>query len=254
MNRKNQNHAKPVDITECWKTNTVDKKIYRRLEFREKTFRSRNQDGSNSHTYRSDSVVTLQITASRTVNNRSQQTKHSHYFKMTQLTLDQLNAISAAEFNTIFHNVIEHWPIAAATVYASKPFQSFAVLCDAFQQYIDKLSIDDQVQILRLHPHLAGKMAKEGRLTGESASEQKQAGLLDKLATLEASELQSLNEEYIARFAFPFVICVRETNKIQAILAGLRQRLQNTRSDEVAVAMAEVRKICRLRVEALLAL
>jgi 2-oxo-4-hydroxy-4-carboxy--5-ureidoimidazoline (OHCU) decarboxylase len=55
-----------------------------------------------------------------------------------------------------------------------------------------------------------------------------------------------LNAEYQQRFGFPFVICARE-NKTQSILAGFGERIGHSRQEEIATALSEVAKICRLR-------
>ena len=51
---------------------------------------------------------------------------------------------------------------------------------------------------------------------------------------------------YRDRFGFPFVICARE-NKKEAILEGLKARLENSRELEIETGLKEVSKICRLR-------
>lgn len=171
----------------------------------------------------------------------------------TLLTLDQLNELSDVQFCHLFHNVIECWPQAADAIVAAtaRPFATIAAVTDAFLQYIDALPDTDRIQILRLHPDLAGRLAAAGELTAESTAEQRQAGLTQ-LTVAEASELRRLNDEYRDRFGFPFVICVRQTNRYEAIVAGLRRRLQNTVEEEISAGTAEVRQICRLRVESLL--
>lgn len=166
------------------------------------------------------------------------------------LSLADLNALPAVQFCRLFRNVIECWPQAADAAVASRPFASVGALIGAFLQHIDALPDSDRIQILRLHPDLAGRMAAAGELTAESTAEQRQAGLAE-LDAAQSGELRRLNDEYRERFGFPFVICVRQTNRFEAIVAGLRRRLQNTLAEEIAQGTAEVRQICRLRVEAL---
>jgi 2-oxo-4-hydroxy-4-carboxy--5-ureidoimidazoline (OHCU) decarboxylase len=57
-----------------------------------------------------------------------------------------------------------------------------------------------------------------------------------------------LNRSYWDRFDFPFIICVRE-NKKQGILSGFATRMNNTREQEIALALQEVAKICALRLQ-----
>ena len=103
--------------------------------------------------------------------------------------------------------------------------------------------------ILRCHPDLAGRDLQSGTLTAESREEQGQAGLAA-LGAAEVSLMARLNAEYKERFGFPFVICARMNNKA-TILQQLRQRLGNGRAEERARAVEEVKKICHLRLQAL---
>ena len=56
----------------------------------------------------------------------------------------------------------------------------------------------------------------------------------------------ALNTAYGERFGFPFIICVRLTDKA-GILAAMEQRLGNDRETEIATAIAEIGEIVRLR-------
>ena len=58
----------------------------------------------------------------------------------------------------------------------------------------------------------------------------------------------ALNAAYRERFGFPFIICVRLTNKA-GILAAMQRRLANDRDAEIAEALAQIGEIVRLRLE-----
>ena len=51
---------------------------------------------------------------------------------------------------------------------------------------------------------------------------------------------------YKEKFGFPFVICARQ-NKKEAILQGIAARLNNDKTQEIETGVAEVKKICWLR-------
>jgi OHCU decarboxylase len=104
-----------------------------------------------------------------------------------------------------------------------------------------------QVALIAAHPDLAGRVARAGRLTAVSRSEQASAGL-HALAPDEVARFDADNAAYRARFGFPFVICAREHDKA-SILAELHRRVENARSDEIAIALAEIAKIARLRLD-----
>lgn len=106
---------------------------------------------------------------------------------------------------------------------------------------------DEQLALIRAHPELAGKAAIDRTLTAASAAEQASAGL-DRLSEAEFARFHALNTAYRERFAFPFIICVRLTDKA-GILAAMEQRLRNDRETEIATAIAQIGEIVRLRLE-----
>ncbi|MED5544566.1 2-oxo-4-hydroxy-4-carboxy-5-ureidoimidazoline decarboxylase [Novosphingobium decolorationis] len=108
-------------------------------------------------------------------------------------------------------------------------------------------SREEQLALIRAHPELAGKAAIDRTLTQASASEQASAGL-DRLSPAEYEEFHALNAAYRERFDFPFIICVRLTDKA-GILAAMRARLANDRETEIATALAQIGEIVRLRLE-----
>lgn len=106
---------------------------------------------------------------------------------------------------------------------------------------------EEQLALIRAHPELAGKAAIDGTLTEASAAEQASAGL-DRLTKAEFDRFHALNAAYRERFGFPFIICVRQTNKA-GILAAMERRLGNDRTTEIAEALAQIGEIVRLRLE-----
>lgn len=104
---------------------------------------------------------------------------------------------------------------------------------------------EEQLALIRAHPELAGKAAVD--LTEASAAEQASAGL-DRLTQAEFDRFQALNAAYAEKFGFPFIICVRLTDKA-GILAAMERRLANDRDTEIATALGEIGEIVRLRLE-----
>ena len=104
---------------------------------------------------------------------------------------------------------------------------------------------EEQLALIRAHPELAGKAAVDRRLTQASAAEQASAGL-DRLTQAEFDRFQALNAAYRKKFGFPFIICVRLTDKA-GILAAMERRLGNDRDTEIATALDEIGEIVRLR-------
>ena len=108
-------------------------------------------------------------------------------------------------------------------------------------------SPEEQLALIRAHPELAGKAAVDGSLTEASAAEQASAGL-DRLTQAEFDRFQALNAAYREKFGFPFIICVRLTDK-DGILHAMELRLDNDRETEIRTALAEIGRIVRLRLE-----
>ncbi|MFD1106405.1 2-oxo-4-hydroxy-4-carboxy-5-ureidoimidazoline decarboxylase [Sphingobium olei] len=106
---------------------------------------------------------------------------------------------------------------------------------------------DEQLALIRAHPELAGKAAIDRTLTDASAAEQASAGL-DRLTPEEFARFHDLNTAYRGRFGFPFIICVRLTDKA-GILAAMETRLSHDRDTEIATALAQIGEIVRLRLK-----
>jgi OHCU decarboxylase len=110
---------------------------------------------------------------------------------------------------------------------------------------VTQSNIEERLSLVRAHPDLVGKMAREGKLTRESATEQAAAGLTE-LRAGEIEAFERCNAEYRGKFGFPFVICARQNRK-EAILEAFGCRLSNSREIELETALAEVFKIAQLR-------
>jgi OHCU decarboxylase len=167
------------------------------------------------------------------------------------LALDDLNAMDEDAFVAAVGGVFEHSPWVAGDASARRPFASVSELAGALEAAMRAAPRARQLDLIRAHPELAGREARAGELTAESAGEQARAGL-DRLTAAEVAELQSLNGSYRERFGFPLIVCVREHTK-DSILAWGRERLSHTTDEEVAVALGEIAKIARLRLEDLVA-
>jgi len=108
-------------------------------------------------------------------------------------------------------------------------------------------SAEEQLALICAHPELAGKAALDRTLTEASAAEQASAGL-DRLSEEEFARFHALNAAYRAQFDFPFIICVRMTDKA-GILAAMEARLAHDRETEIATAIAQIGEIVRLRLK-----
>lgn len=113
---------------------------------------------------------------------------------------------------------------------------------------VEEATPEEKLALIRAHPELAGKAAIDGSLTEASAAEQASAGL-DRLTPAEFDRFHALNAAYREKFGFPFIICVRLTDKA-GILDAMERRLGNDRDTEIATAIEQIGEIVRLRLEA----
>lgn len=100
------------------------------------------------------------------------------------------------------------------------------------------------------HPELAGREAAAGTLTSASTGEQRGAGL-DQCSAAELQRLRSLDAAYRARFGFPFVIAVKGLSRYQ-IMDAIEARLEGDRATEFRACLAQIARIARFRLDALL--
>ncbi|PCJ08284.1 MAG: polysaccharide deacetylase [Rhodobacteraceae bacterium] len=118
-------------------------------------------------------------------------------------------------------------------------------LHNALARMFRSASGDERLGVLTAHPDLAGKLALAGRLTAESTGEQAAAGL-DMLTDGERESFTRLNDDYVAKHGFPFIIAVRDYDKAR-ILAAFHHRIGNSREVELAEACKQVERIAEFR-------
>jgi 2-oxo-4-hydroxy-4-carboxy-5-ureidoimidazoline decarboxylase len=162
-----------------------------------------------------------------------------------RLSISQINALSAAEFTSVFGPVFEHSPWIAEATADQRPVAGFEKLHAKLCETVRTAPVEKQLALIEAHPDLVGRAAPAGTLTSESTKEQATAGL-NNLTSAEIALFQKQNSAYREKFGFPFIICAR-LNKKDAILAGFERRLQNTREVEIKTALEEIFKIAELR-------
>jgi len=161
------------------------------------------------------------------------------------VTVSELNRAGREDFTGAVGFAFENSPWIAQEAWQKRPFASVDELHAAMVAVVEHAPEEKRIELIAAHPDLAGRVAREGRLTAASAGEQSSAGL-DRLSKEELARFERLNQAYRARFAFPFVICARENTK-ESILTALEQRANSDRTTEIATALREIAKIARLR-------
>ena len=166
------------------------------------------------------------------------------------MPIEHLNTLDRDNFVAATGALYEHSPWIAALAWERRPFADATDLHNAMQQAVRAASPARQLQLIRAHPDLAGRLARSGALDPHSAAEQGGLGL-DRLSDLEFDRFDALNSAYLERFGFPFVIAIRGQTRAR-IVDAFATRLRHDRSTEIETALAEIGKIAALRLSDLL--
>jgi 2-oxo-4-hydroxy-4-carboxy-5-ureidoimidazoline decarboxylase len=166
---------------------------------------------------------------------------------MTTFSLDQLNALSAADFTAALADIYERSPWVAEAASTKRPFATLAALHEAMMAAVRSASDDAKLTLVKAHPDLAGKAARAGVLTAEATNEQASAGL-DRLSEAEFARFHKLNDTYQSKFGIPFIVCVRRHTK-DSILSEFDRRLSQNSTGAFETALREIFRIAALRLD-----
>lgn len=162
--------------------------------------------------------------------------------------LADLNGLDRDAFVERLGAIYERSPWVARRAWSSRPFASIDALHAAMQRAVLEATAQEQMDLIRAHPELAGRIAA-AELTRHSRREQAGAGL-DRIAPEERDRMQQLNDRYRERFGFPFIVAVKGLGWSD-IVARMQARLANPREEEIAAALEQIGRIARSRLEAL---
>ena len=166
---------------------------------------------------------------------------------MNTISLDALNSADRAAFVAALAEVMEHAPWVAESAFAARPFADLQALHDAMVAGVRRADDARRLALIKGHPDLAGKAAREGKLTADSRAEQAGAGL-DRLSEEEFATFHRLNDAYKQKFGIPFIICVRRHGK-ESILREFGRRLGHDAAAEHDAALGEIFRIAALRLD-----
>ena len=159
------------------------------------------------------------------------------------MTIADLNSLERAQFVAAIGWVFEHSPWVAERAWAVRPFANVEQLHRAMVERVERALPEEQLALLRAHPDLGTR----ARVSEASSVEQAGAGL-DQLTPSEFERLRVLNEAYRDKFGFPFLFAVKGSTK-HDILDALERRVQSSREEEYLVALDQVYRIARFRLE-----
>jgi 2-oxo-4-hydroxy-4-carboxy-5-ureidoimidazoline decarboxylase len=162
------------------------------------------------------------------------------------VTLADLNARDRRGFVEAIGWAFEHSPWVAEGAWAARPFTSLDDLHAKMTRVMHDADLETKLALLRAHPDLGARAS----MSESSTLEQRGAGL-DRLSRADFERLQALNRAYRAKFAFPFLLAVKDSS-VDQILEALEQRLGSGPDDELEEALRQVSRIARFRLETVL--
>ena len=162
------------------------------------------------------------------------------------MTIEGLNAQDCAQFVETIGWVFEHSPWVAERAWAVRPFTNVDALHEAMVDQVEQATAEEQLALLRAHPDLGTR----AQVSDASAAEQAGAGL-DQLTSAEFERLLALNKAYRDKFGFPFLFAVKGSGK-HDILDALERRVPASRDEEYRVALTQVYRIAKFRIESIL--
>lgn len=153
----------------------------------------------------------------------------------------EVNQMNKEDFVEKVGWVFEHSPWVAAAAWDRIPFESSETLLQTMIDVVKSAGESKQLALLRAHPDLGT------RLQMSEVSQKEQAGAgLNQLTKEEFAKFVSLNQSYVNKFKFPFIMAVKGQSK-ETILALMKQRIHNTYEEEYNIALREVYKIAGFR-------
>ena len=168
------------------------------------------------------------------------QNPHVRYERPSEMTRET--------FVSKYGSIFEHSPWIAEGAFElelGRTHDTAIGLHNALCRIFRSANEEQRLSVLTAHPDLAGKLAQANSLTAESTAEQAAAGL-DYLTDEEKATFTKLNEEYVSKHGFPFIIAVRDHDKA-SILNAFHRRINNDRATEFAEACKQVERIADFR-------
>ncbi|NQZ33290.1 MAG: 2-oxo-4-hydroxy-4-carboxy-5-ureidoimidazoline decarboxylase [Oceanospirillaceae bacterium] len=152
------------------------------------------------------------------------------------------------DFVNVFGSIYEHSSWIAQGAYDSgltSSHDNVDQLLALMSQILESANDQQKLALINAHPDLAGKAAIAGTLTQASNNEQASAGISN-CSPEEFTRFTELNSRYQAKFKFPFIMAVKDSNKLE-ILAAFEQRIDNDVPSEFQRALLEINKIALFR-------
>ena len=162
-------------------------------------------------------------------------------------SIDSLNTMPPEQFATLVAPTYQGDVGIAQAVADRRPFSDANALRAALQDELFSLPYDQQTELMRSYPTLAGPDLSTVDRDSRSFVDQAAAGLTF-LGEDEQRAFAEVNVAYRDKFGFPLIVAARELTSEQ-VLEQAWQRLDNSTRQEHAAALVEIAKIANHRLE-----
>jgi urate oxidase / 2-oxo-4-hydroxy-4-carboxy-5-ureidoimidazoline decarboxylase len=153
------------------------------------------------------------------------------------VTLNEINSMDKSEFVKRVGWIYENNQWIAEKAWEQRPFASIEQLHKIMSDVVNEAPVQRQIELICAHPDLGSRL----KMNPISKQEQTKAGL-NRLTPEEYDAFLELNQKYLYKFGFPFILAVHGHNK-NSIYTALRNRLNNSYKTEFETALNEIGKI-----------
>ncbi|MGL6233774.1 MAG: solute carrier family 23 protein [Segniliparus sp.] len=153
-------------------------------------------------------------------------------------TLDQVNAMGAEEFDQTFSRVFHGQTWLLERCREQGPFADVVELRGAFQNALLSSSDEEQLSLLRSFPELAS--ADD---VGHTYALDHAANGIDAVDNEVYADIGALTGAYRERFGFPLIVCARDVEHYERVVASGWSRMANSPVAERVFALMEAIRI-----------
>jgi OHCU decarboxylase len=164
-----------------------------------------------------------------------------------RVSIEELNAMPHERFVSLVGPAYQGEAGIASAVADQRPFLDANELRAAMQERLFSLTEEQQTELMRSYPPLAGPDLLSGELGERSVMDQAAAGLTF-LGEEDQVAFTEVNQAYLDKFGFPLIVAARELTSEQ-VLEQAWHRLDNSPRQEHAAALLEIAKIANHRLE-----
>jgi 2-oxo-4-hydroxy-4-carboxy--5-ureidoimidazoline (OHCU) decarboxylase len=163
-------------------------------------------------------------------------------------TIEQLDAMSEGEFETAVGPLFEGAPQFLRRLAAARPFGSSKRMFDRALEIAMAMPEEEQIELVDSHPRLGAPPGSVSEMSFVEQGYDRDAA--DQAAEAERDrvdeELERLNDEYEARFAFRYCVFVAGRPRAE-LVKELQAALGRSREEELVRALADVVAIAEAR-------